>query len=437
VSVYSGYFYIVDEQKRGESLEELIYNKGAFTDAISVPDWEAKCAEIFLLSLDGETLHSIALVKRSSKVATQKWRISFSNFHILEPTLPIAELLENAPGRVQAYLVHSSKTTGARIPPRTWSYLIEAIEIVRPGTATAVHRLETLRREGTQFFRREGSQVTSEERDAVNLSLRISGFGMQSLLEWMPPTDGVAPFLLGLPQITLNEDQMLHHDSEIFGDWQLIRRNLTSTVEFSDGTRRLTVMNVNRHKIEQTLGVDLIYYHHDFNAYVMVQYKRLIRSDDVPFYRPIDHSYQAEIQRMEEFQNQFPPQTGKTLLDYRLNSQPFYFKLCESEIFDLTSTSMIKGMYISLDYWKELMDSPGILGKRQGKFLTYSNVKRYLDNKLFITLVKAGWIGSVNYQSNTLTGIIRNSLETGKSVILADFRHKQEPIQQEEDEAAL
>jgi hypothetical protein len=46
-------------------------------------------------------------------------------------------------------------------------------------------------------------------------------------------------------------------------------------VEFQQGPRKLTVINVNRSGVEHALGVDLVYYNHEFDSYVLVQYKRM------------------------------------------------------------------------------------------------------------------------------------------------------------------
>jgi len=154
----------------------------------------------------------------------------------------------------------------------------------------------------------------------------------------------------------------------------------------------------------------------------MIQYKRLIQADEEGklCYRPTDKSYKEEIERMKDFEKLFS--RDKSISDlsaYRLHQDPFYFKLCPAGIFDPTSIDMIHGMYIPLDYWQVLLNSPSILGKRGGKILTFDNVERYINNTFFINLVYEGWIGSKAIRTDVLSDIIQTSLEKNKAVILA------------------
>ena len=71
------------------------------------------------------------------------------------------------------------------------------------------------------------------------------------------------------------------------------------------GIEYLTILNCNRQPLEQTLGVDLIYYSHRFDSFVLVQYKRMSEGTQGAEYRPgNDPSHEKELERMlktEEF----------------------------------------------------------------------------------------------------------------------------------------
>lgn len=56
------YFFVVDEWRREDGLQERIEIDGTFTEAVSAPDWQYKDAEIVFLSLDG---NATALSNRS------------------------------------------------------------------------------------------------------------------------------------------------------------------------------------------------------------------------------------------------------------------------------------------------------------------------------------------------------------------------------------
>jgi len=251
--------------------------------------------------------------------------------------------------------------------------------------------------------------------------LRVAGFTDYDLPIWNQESE-TAPFLRGYDAIVLREDTMVIHDSQVFGDWKKIKQYVVGAAEFEKDGHRLTIMNVNRHKIEETLGVDLLMYHHTYNSYVLVQYKKMTKDGESLVYRPIDNSYLSEINRMEEFQKQI-----KTIIDvsspkhFRLNGEFFYFKLCAATLEDPLSTKMIPGMYFPLQYWKMLLSSNDILGERGGKKISYSNVSRYLNNTLFVELVQNGWIGSQLSNTDIITEQIQHSISGGKSIILAKY----------------
>jgi hypothetical protein len=163
---------------------------------------------------------------------------------------------------------------------------------MRPNIAESLDRLDDLRRLSPELFRKPGYEVLAEERDAVNLALRMSGFDQNELLDWVPPAgERLAPFLQDLQRARISEDQMIAHDAEVFGDWERLKRYQVGATVFRKGPERLTVMNINRHSIEHTLGVDLFYYQHRYDSYVMVQYKRMVKDNGAAIYRPTDKSY--------------------------------------------------------------------------------------------------------------------------------------------------
>ncbi len=93
-----------------------------------------------------------------------------------------------------------------------------------------------------------------------------------------------------------------------------------------------TGVNANRTGIEKTLGVDLVYYHHSFDCFTMVQYKRMTGGEDQPVYRPdSDASYSAEIERMKQFLTCRSNDSPCDVSAYRIGENPFFFKLCEAK----------------------------------------------------------------------------------------------------------
>jgi hypothetical protein len=95
-------------------------------------------------------------------------------------------------------------------------------------------------------------------------------------------------------------------------------------------------------------------------------------------------------------------------------------------VLDLTSTDMIKGMYVPLEYWDALLKSPNIVGENGGRRITFDNVERYFNNTLFIQLVQSGWVGSNLAGTGVLTQLINSALENN-SVLLAALLPDEQP----------
>jgi hypothetical protein len=171
------------------------------------------------------------------------------------------------------------------------------------------------------------------------------------------------------------------------------------------------------------LGVDLIYYHHAFDCFTMVQYKRMT-GDDPPAYRPnSDGSYAAEVRRMKEFLANGTPGTTSHVEDYRIGQNPFFFKLCPAD-HEQHWTRMLPGMYIPLDLWERVLKSSRAVGPRGGVSVSYENALRRFNNSEFVRLVRGGWVGSSGRESERISTIIEQELAANKSVVAAIHRER-------------
>ena len=427
MSEYGGFIWVVDESLIS-TYESNIKNEHTFTVAMSTTDWQTKKAEIFLLSFDGKCIHYASIARRNKKVVTGKNRIQLTNFVHLIPPIRLDEIDNSLSSFVRRYFIKSSVGTGERLPPKTWSEVTSAIKRLRPDISESFDRLYSLMTITPILLNKGGSAILIQERDAVNLSLRIAGFDPILLNDYVPPDKELAPFLKSLKSVTLREDQMIINDLDVFGEWERLRESFVGTVRFRKGNEQLTIINVNRLPLEKTMGVDLIYYFHKFDSYILVQYKRMLQERNNTTYRLNDESYKSEISRMNELEQIFSNNLQMSLpknnqpSDYKLNQCAFYFKLCPAKITDINSMEMIKGMYIPLDYWKILIASEQTLGAKGGRVMTFENVDRYFNNTLFIDLVQNGWVGSPIKDSKIITEIIRQAMESGRSVILSSLK---------------
>ena len=139
-----------------------------------------------------------------------------------------------------------------------------------------------------------------------------------------------------------------------------------------------------------------------------------------PRFRLPNDQLEKELKRMEELWTEvqsYPPDAS--LEGFRLKENPFFLKLCPRIVFDPDDTSLIKGMYLPLEYWRRLERDPGVKGSRDGKVVTFENAGRHFDNTAFTHLVASGWIGTTAPQTAVLDAVIRDVIETGRTVTIA------------------
>ena len=426
---YSGFCVIFDEEQRASLLKERGAMDWNFSDVFSAPDWGFKKLEICFLSFDGISLDYVCLARRGNKVATAKYLVKFSEFVDLSE-LNIQELGEHLSENLRNNYVRSASGLGGRIPPATWKEVIKVIKELRPDKAEAIERLLKLRLATNDIYRGHAAEIIALERDAVGVALDVfdksSELRKDILGSWAPPEDQLPPFLEGIEAVRLSEEQMLANDVTVFPDSVGEKTQLGARFTLEDTI--LDVVYLNRSKVENILGIDLIYYNHQFDAYTLVQYKRMSKEklkDEDPesaVYRPKgDKNFQLEMDRMKGFRKRFPdewtpPNTWST---YRLNGDGFFFKFCPSITLEPMSQSLTRGMYLPREYVDSLLQADVTDGPNLGKLLSYDNVKRHFNNTEFTQLVRDGWIGTRGVSSEEVTKIIKEALAENRAVVYA------------------
>jgi len=353
-------------------------------------------------------------------VATKIDRLTFNKPIIFDPPISLESIEHNLPTKLKRHFRNQASIGISAFSPKVYQSLINFVRSNHPNVANSIKKLQGEIKGIKTKYQGKSAEIAAHEKDAISLALRISGFTDNDIPKWSQD-DESAPFLKGYDDIVLREDPMVVHDSQVFGDWEKISQFVVGAAEFVKDGHKLTIMNVNRHKIEETLGVDLLMYHHTYKSYVLIQYKRMTKEGDSLSYRPVNRSYDSEINRMEEFQSKPLQSNELSTNNYRLNDEFFYFKLCPAEIKEPMSTKMVPGMYLPLSYWKLLLSSNETLGKKGGRTISYNNVRRYINNTLFVELVQSGWVGSQVENTTTITELIQKSIEGKRSVILANY----------------
>lgn len=412
-----------NKEQSGEILDSISSKKN-FTAVVNAPRLRRKDISICFLSFsEGEISHA-ALVERDKKVVTAQYKYKF--FEVIELALISFDAIQaNIEEEFKSYFAQITQGAEGYFSYKEWKALWNAIIEARNDNIPNLQILDLELLLHTQSdISHIGFDVMAQEKDAVGLAVDIFGLDRSKVLSpQMFDTNQPAPFLSTLESTTLIEDTMINHDATIFGDdWNKIEQfQVGASVFQKRNGERLTVMNVNRTSVEHTLGVDLLYYHHRYHSFVMVQYKRMVKeSNSEAGYRPIGENIKEEFERMRHFEDKTQERLNHCKTEaYRLHKGTFYFKLCPAVNFNPCSTELIQGMYLPLDYWEILLNSPQVIGKRGGTRITKDNIGRYINNTGFVELVQSGWIGSNSNREETLSFVINGALQGDQSLILA------------------
>ena len=411
---YAGYIYQAGELS--ETVNRRIKNDIKFTDNIILKSWGGSNYEIFLILTNDKGAIAYSLVRKSTAVTTGKLRIEFEKY-VLFPN-PISE------GEIYKILESSELENFNlnRLEVDLWKLIRTRIIDLFPSIESEIVELENFQKLRDYIPTNNARSNLIFERDATNLALRMAKLEEMFITEWnQNEGEEIAPFLKGLSSVSIREDTMIIHDSRVFGDWEFSSGVITGAIELKNKSQRLTLMNVNRLPLEETLGVDLIYYFHKYQSYVMVQYKRKIFENGKFVYKPNNKSYQSEYDQMNLFNKSLShtPDVSE-LSDYRLNHNLFYFKFCAAQQFDPRSSEMIEGEYVPLELWETFIKSPEALGSQGGIKWSGGKSGRHLSNTDFINLAGNGWLGTRVANASIISDIIRESLAAGKSVTLAE-----------------
>jgi hypothetical protein len=400
-----------------DDIEFNIDSYNRFSDVIS-SDQKIPSNGIALICFE-ESIKFVMTYKKSGRVATHIDRITFRNPVTFHEGLLIEDIIEAFPIRLKNHLRRQTENNISLFSKKVHQGLIKVIKDIRPDIFKAIWELQDKSKNVIPDYSRKVIDIIAQEKDAINLVFKMFNYEESDIPDWSS-NDSTAPFLNGYGSSIVREDPMINHDSHVFGDWSSVQKHVQGAVEFIKEAHKITILNVNRQPLEKTLGVDLLIYHHTYDSYVLIQYKRMLKEKDSYQYRPLDGSYKSEFTRMEGIKKSLIQTHNESIKNYRLNNELFYFKLCPAKIENMHSNKMVTGMYIPLELWKLLLSDNSTDGPKGGKHLNFKNC-RYLNNTQFINLTQNGWIGSKIEDSTILTDIIKSSMESNKSIILAKY----------------
>ena len=224
----------------------------------------------------------------------------------------------------------------------------------------------------------------------------------------------------------LYEDNVVSADASQLPGFDAIASDVTGRTVFERGAERLIIYTANRLPLEEMLGVDLIYINETKGNIVMVQYKMLEEERQRGrfidwLFRP-DTQFQVELARM-----QIPAPQG-AMMDYRLNSSPFFFKFVKRRLIDSSPTSFL----VSLDHLKQFLASPEAQGPMGAVRVSYDTLDgTYLRQDDMISLISSGYVGTHRTQTEALATIIDEVSRDKRALVLAwqklrDFGNSEE-----------
>jgi hypothetical protein len=408
-----------------DKIHYAIETHGQFSYPIPQADYRPRRAELVIVSLGDRQADYFGISIRGKFGTTGQTNVMISNLNPVE-RVRLDEVLTSLPKRFQANF--SPPVVGIYRPtPKLWEALLG---ILIPRNPQNILRLDALQRALTAanrvIGRNRNGGLEAFERDAIASALQAWGgptVRRRILRSAVPTADEKAPFLASLRDVTSREDPQINHDHTVFPGMTISRRDIVSSVTLREGSDQITILNCNRQPLEQTLGVDLIYYSHRFRAFVLVQYKRMVDENGIPGYRPhSDSNHAKELARMrlaEQLLKTIPKGASNDTACFRLSSAPFFVKLCEAKAPIALDSGMVTGMYVPLQLWNSLLSSPTVVGPKGGVNVTWENCTRRLSNGEFTNLLRYGWIGSTQAHTQKLSEIIERVLVSGRMLILA------------------
>lgn len=355
---------------------------------------------------------AVGRIRGSGRPATTDFRVKVNSLHPLAEPVKLRAVVREVSDSPRS--LTSIRATVARDLGRaaTESYR-DALDVLFPGLGPIIDVLLGNREVQTSAL---AAATLAEERDATHLALRIAGIDVDPDDWW---NDTASTYLSSLTYPP-RESALLGHDATRFGDFELSGGTRPDWQEFTDGQVSLRVANVDKTPLEETLGVDLIYRHIDADTFVLVQYKRMVKTSKGWIYQ-VDGQFLEELERMSRVDAGDKPKSVAGPDTWRLNSGACWFKLvAPPDRFDLTSRKLLPGLYLALEYAEELLADDCTLGPRGGRRFRWDDIDRYVTSGMFTQLVREGWIGSRGLKTKALQKLIDSSLAQDRAVVLAE-----------------
>ena len=261
------------------------------------------------------------------------------------------------------------------------------------------------------------------QRDAIHLALKIFGLSKNETTEDITLTtrDSSELSIVGEGDY-LYEDSVINYDASELPGFKQIEKDVTGRAIFENNRGEMMVIyTANRLPLEEMLGVDLIYINRTKGNIVMIQYKMLEqeKSGEGNYW-----IYRADERLAKQIAKMVIPDSLGSSSDYRLNSDPFYFKFVKRRPSVGDSS---RSFLISLEHLRKILSSPNAEGPRGGIRLDYDALDgTYLTESDIVGLIRSGYIGTHQAMSSYLAKIIEGVSRRKRGLVLASQKRVSE-----------
>jgi len=369
---------------------------------------------------DSEKITHIGIGKKGLSAGTELSKFEITDIFDLEKDILFSDAILSSPSAVKSHL-KEKLNSGGLVATKSLETLVDYTLTLSPKLSSLIDKLSGERLKKILRYPEAMRHSLSEQKEALLTALNIANIDRTIIGGWDVPENNIPEsFLDGLESVKLREDSMIINDLNNFPGFDLVKSTHYSSCLFQNKSTTLTVVLANRLPLEELIGTDLIYCNEELACFIMIQYKVMEKDNDSYSFRIPNKQFTEELDRMGKLTKLLQEEKSlENLMDFRFNENPFFIKLCPRINIDPEVISLSKGMYIPLDYVNMLTKDSSIKGARGGKKLSYNTVGRYLDNPVFKNIVSGGWIGTNYNQSNILKKVIKETIENGRSAVIA------------------
>ncbi len=259
--------------------------------------------------------------------------------------------------------------------------------------------------------------IRQDHTNAVGTALMFSGIDVEELRSAPPLGESPLAELLVDP----SEASLIDNDLRNFPGMVGVAQR-EHIVRFTDRRHTLDVMNVNATGVEAATGVDLIYYNHDYDCFVLVQYKRMEKREGKRV-SGVDARLPDQLIRMVSL-DALSSTSSSTVSPaaFRLGASATFTKFAYPVVSPGKASDLTAGMYVPSALLKRLYDDNALRGPRGGAAITHDNLRRWLGNTQFAELVKEGWVGSSGVSLADIRAFINSSVTAGRIAVVAAHR---------------